>query len=49
VKIPAARRVTHEAAIGTVDHQQLETLMAHGLDPQEAVDRIILGMRGKVA
>jgi hypothetical protein len=42
-------RVTHEAAIGTVDHQQLETLLARGLDPQEAVDRIILGMLGGVA
>jgi hypothetical protein len=42
-------RVTHEAAIGTVDHQQLETLMGRGLDPQEAVDRIILGMLGGAA
>lgn len=37
-------KVTHEAAIGTVDHRQLETLMARGLSPDEAVDRIILGM-----
>lgn len=37
-------KVTHEAAIGGVDHRQLETLMARGLDPEEAVDRIVLGM-----
>jgi len=39
-------KVTHEAAIGSVDQQQLETLMARGLSPAEAVDRIILGMLG---
>jgi Fe-S cluster assembly scaffold protein SufB len=37
-------KVTHEAAIGSVDRQQLETLMAHGLSPEEAVDVIIKGM-----
>ena len=37
-------KVTHEAAIGSVDSRQLETLMARGLTPEEAVDRIILGM-----
>ena len=37
-------KVTHEAAIGGVDPKQLETLLARGLDPDEAVDRIILGM-----
>lgn len=37
-------KVTHEAAIGSVDQAQLETLMARGLSPEEAVDRIILGM-----
>lgn len=37
-------KVTHEAAIGSVDPKQLETLLARGLDPDEAVDRIILGM-----
>jgi Fe-S cluster assembly scaffold protein SufB len=36
-------KVTHEAAIGTVDRKQLETLMAHGLTPDEAVDVIIMG------
>ncbi|HJW23658.1 MAG TPA: SufD family Fe-S cluster assembly protein [Rhodocyclaceae bacterium] len=37
-------KVTHEAAIGSVDQRQLEALMARGLSPEEAVDRIILGM-----
>lgn len=37
-------KVTHEAAIGSVDARQLETLMARGLTPEEAVDRIVLGM-----
>lgn len=37
-------KVTHEAAIGSVDPKQFETLLARGLDPDEAVDRIILGM-----
>jgi len=39
-------KVTHEAAIGSVDQQQFETLMARGLSPEDAVDRIILGMLG---
>jgi hypothetical protein len=37
-------RVTHEAAIGTVDRKGLETLMARGLDEDEAVDVIVRGM-----
>lgn len=37
-------KVTHEAAIGTVDQRQLETLMAHGLSPEEAVDVIVRGV-----
>lgn len=37
-------KVTHEAAIGSVDKHQLETLMAHGLTPEEAVDLIVKGM-----
>lgn len=36
--------VTHEAAVGTVDQKQLETLMAHGLSPEEAVDVVISGL-----
>jgi len=37
-------KVTHEAAIGSVDKRQLETLMAHGLTPEEAVDVIVRGV-----
>ncbi len=36
--------VTHEAAIGTVNRQELETLMARGLDEEEAVDVLVRGM-----
>ena len=39
-------RVTHEAAIGSVSSKELETLMARGLDEDEAVDVIIRGMLG---
>lgn len=37
-------KVTHEAAIGSVDSRQLETLMARGLAPDDAVDLIVRGM-----
>jgi len=43
VRHPQAK-VTHEAAIGSVDSKQLETLMARGLAPDEAVDLIVRGM-----
>ncbi|MBE0550479.1 MAG: SufD family Fe-S cluster assembly protein [Rubrivivax sp.] len=43
VRHPQAK-VTHEAAIGSVDSRQLETLMARGLAPDEAVDLIVRGM-----
>ena len=43
VNNPGAK-VTHEAAIGSVDKRQMETLMAHGLAPEEAVDFIVKGM-----
>ncbi|MFH0880842.1 MAG: SufD family Fe-S cluster assembly protein [Lentisphaerota bacterium] len=36
--------VTHEAAIGSVDSRQLETLMSRGLTEDAAVDLIIQGM-----
>jgi Fe-S cluster assembly scaffold protein SufB len=39
-------RVTHEAAIGSVDRKELDTLMARGLDEDDAVDIIIRGMLG---
>jgi len=37
-------KVTHEAAIGSVDKRQMETLMAHGLTPEEAVGVIVKGI-----
>ena len=37
-------KVTHEAAVGTVDQNQLETLMAHGLAPEDAIDVIVTGI-----
>jgi Fe-S cluster assembly scaffold protein SufB len=37
-------KVTHEAAIGSVDKRQMETLMAHGLSPDQAVDVIVKGI-----
>ncbi|MBC7363973.1 MAG: SufD family Fe-S cluster assembly protein [Candidatus Aminicenantes bacterium] len=43
VRNPKAH-VTHEAAIGSVDSRQLQTLMARGLSEEEAVDLIIEGL-----
>jgi len=43
VRHPLAR-VTHEAAIGSVDSRQLQTLMARGMAEEEAVELIIQGM-----
>ena len=43
VKHPQAH-VTHEAAIGSVDNKQLETLMSRGLDEDSASDLIIAGL-----
>ena len=37
-------KVTHEAAIGSIDKRQVETLMARGLDENEAVDVIVKGL-----
>jgi len=37
-------KVTHEAAIGSVDKKQMETLMAHGLSPEDAIDVIVRGV-----
>ncbi len=36
--------ITHEAAIGSVDNKQLETLMSRGLTEDEAVELIIAGL-----
>ncbi|MDP8255088.1 MAG: SufD family Fe-S cluster assembly protein [Candidatus Alcyoniella australis] len=43
VRHPKAH-VTHEAAIGSVDSKQLETLMARGLNEDDAADLIIDGL-----
>ena len=40
----AKAKVTHEAAIGSVDKKQIETLMARGLDEDEAIDIIVKGI-----
>ncbi|EHP86256.1 SufB/SufD family protein [Methanotorris formicicus] len=40
-------RITHEAAIGSVDKKQVETLMAKGLDEDEAIEIIVKGMIGE--
>ncbi|MEK6803829.1 MAG: SufD family Fe-S cluster assembly protein [Nitrospirota bacterium] len=37
-------KITHEAAIGSVDKKELETLMARGLNPEQAVELIVSGM-----
>ena len=37
-------KVTHEAAIGSVDKHELETLMARGLAPEQAVELIVSGI-----
>jgi hypothetical protein len=36
--------VTHEAALGSVDSLQLQTLMARGLAEEQAVETIIEGL-----
>jgi len=37
-------KVTHEAAIGSIDKGQLETLMARGLNEEEALNLIVKGI-----
>ncbi len=37
-------KLTHEAAIGSVDKKQVETLVARGLSEEEAVDVIVKGL-----
>jgi len=37
-------KVTHEAAIGSIDKRQLETLMARGLNEEEAINVIVKGI-----
>jgi Fe-S cluster assembly scaffold protein SufB len=43
VRHPKAH-VTHEAAIGSVDSKQLQTLMSRGLSEDAAVDLIVQGL-----
>ena len=40
----AKAKVTHEAAIGSIDRRQVETLMARGLEESEAIDVIVKGI-----
>jgi len=42
--IEETAKLTHEAAIGSVDKRQVETLMARGLSEQEAIDVIVGGL-----
>ena len=37
-------KVTHEAAIGSVDKKQLLTLMSRGLSEEESIDVIVGGL-----
>ena len=37
-------KVTHEAAVGSVDKKELETLMARGLSPDQAIEMIVSGI-----
>jgi Fe-S cluster assembly scaffold protein SufB len=47
VRHPRAH-VTHEAAIGSVDSRQLQTLMARGMTEEEAVELIIGGLLSRL-
>jgi len=40
----ASSRITHEASVGKVNQKELDTLMARGLNEEEAVDIIIKAM-----
>ncbi len=40
----ASAKVTHEAAIGSIDNNLIETLMSRGLDEEEATELIISGL-----
>ena len=46
VRNPSAH-VTHEAAIGSVDSKQLQTLLSRGLNEDEATDLIVEGLLSK--
>lgn len=41
---PPLAKVTHEAAIGIVAQKELESLMNHSLDPEQATELIVSRM-----
>ncbi|MGQ9853044.1 MAG: SufD family Fe-S cluster assembly protein, partial [Candidatus Oleimicrobiaceae bacterium] len=42
--IEETAKLTHEAAIGSIDKKQVETLMARGLSESEAVEVVVQGL-----
>jgi len=42
--VNATAKLTHEAAIGSVDKKQVQTLMARGLTESEAVETVVRGL-----
>jgi len=44
IVLDESAKLTHEAAIGSVDKKQVETLMSRGLSEEEAVDVVVKGM-----
>jgi len=47
MKPRTASHITHEAAIGSVDSKQLQTLLTRRLSEEEATDIIIEGLLSK--
>ena len=44
VVVDERAKLTHEAAIGSIDRKELETLMARGLTEEEAVETVVRGL-----
>ncbi len=44
VVVDERAKLTHEAAIGSIDRKELETLMARGLTEEEAVETVVHGL-----
>ncbi|MCR4405021.1 MAG: SufD family Fe-S cluster assembly protein [Candidatus Acetothermia bacterium] len=44
VVVDERAKLTHEAAIGSIDKKELETLMARGLSEEEAVEIVVRGL-----
>ncbi len=42
--VDESSKLTHEAAIGSVDKRQVQTLMARGLSEEEAVETVVRGL-----